>query len=70
MGATHALDIVARTLLQARRRVLVDEPGWAVEHARLTRLGMRLLPVPRGTAGPDLAVMRALIAARTGRACT
>ena len=26
--------------------VLVDEPGWAVEFARLTRLGMRLLPVP------------------------
>jgi DNA-binding transcriptional MocR family regulator len=41
--------------------VLVDEPGWAVEYARLTRMGMRLLPVPRGADGPDLAVLEALL---------
>jgi len=40
--------------------VLVDEPAWAVEYARLTQLGMRLLPVPRGADGPDLAVMATL----------
>ena len=62
IGATHALDLVARTLLQPGDAVLVDEPGWAVEFARLTRMGMRLLPVPRGPAGPDLGVMRALLA--------
>ncbi|MBI5255237.1 MAG: PLP-dependent aminotransferase family protein [Burkholderiales bacterium] len=62
LGATQALDIVARTLLQPGDAVLVDEPGWAVEFARLTRLGMRLLPVPRGPQGPDLAVMQALLA--------
>jgi DNA-binding transcriptional MocR family regulator len=62
LGATHALDIIARTLLQPGDAVLVDEPGWAVEFARLTRLGMRLLPVPRGPQGPDLDVMRALLA--------
>lgn len=64
VGATHALDLVSRTLLQPGDAVLVDEPGWAVEYARLTRLGMRLLPVPRGTTGdggPDLAVMEALL---------
>jgi DNA-binding transcriptional MocR family regulator len=64
VGATHALDIVSRTLLQPGDTVLVDEPGWAVEFARLTHAGMRLLPVPRGTAddgGPDLAVMEALL---------
>jgi len=60
VGATHALDIVARTLLKPGDAVLVDDPGWAVEHARLNRMGMRLLPVPRGPAGPDLAVMRQL----------
>lgn len=63
-GATHALDLVSRTLLQPGDAVLVDEPGWAVEYARLTQLGMRLLPVPRGHSadgGPDLAVMEALI---------
>lgn len=64
-GATHALDVVARTLLQPGDAVLVDEPGWAVEFARLSRMGMRLLPVPRGATGPDLAVMAHL--ARTHR---
>ncbi len=68
LGATHALDLISRTLLQPGDAVLVDEPGWAVEYARLTRAGMRLLPVPRGSTygtqadgGPDLAVMEALL---------
>ena len=61
VGATHALDIVSRTLLRPGDTVLVDEPGWAVEFARLTHAGMRLLPVPRGVDGPDLAVMEALL---------
>jgi DNA-binding transcriptional MocR family regulator len=57
VGATHALDIVSRTLLRAGDHVMVEEPGWAVEFARLNALGMRLLPVPRRADGPDLAVM-------------
>jgi DNA-binding transcriptional MocR family regulator len=63
-GATQALDIVSRTLLQPGDAVLVDEPGWAVEYARLARLGMKLLPVPRGQGadgGPDLAVLERLL---------
>jgi DNA-binding transcriptional MocR family regulator len=67
IGATHGLDIVSRTLLQAGDAVLVDEPGWAVEFARLTRLGLRLLPVPRGSDGPDLAVLEALLKAHKPR---
>jgi hypothetical protein len=31
---------------------MVEEPGWAVEFARLDALGMRILPVPRGPTGP------------------
>jgi DNA-binding transcriptional MocR family regulator len=62
-GATQALDIVSRSLLTPGDAVLVDEPGWAVEFARLARLGMRVLPVPRTAGGgPDLAVMAALAA--------
>ncbi len=57
LGATHALDIVSRTLLRAGDYVMVEEPGWAVEFARLDALGMRILPVPRRADGPDLAVM-------------
>lgn len=57
VGATHALDIVSRTLLKAGDPVMVEEPGWSVEFARLAALGMRVLPVPRHADGPDLAVM-------------
>ena len=64
LGATHALDIVTRTILRAGDTVLVDEPGWSVEYARLAALGMRVLPVPRGDDGPDIAVMLRLIEAQ------
>ena len=57
IGATHALDIISRTLLRAGDYVMVEEPGWAVEFARLDALGMRILPVPRRAEGPDLEVM-------------
>lgn len=57
VGATHALDIVSRTLLRPGDPVMVEEPGWAVEFARLAALGMRILPVPRRADGPDLDVM-------------
>ena len=57
VGATHALDIVSRTLLKAGDPVMVEEPGWSVEFARLAALGMRVLPVPRRADGPDLEVM-------------
>ncbi len=57
VGATHALDIVSRTLLKAGDPVMVEEPGWSVEFARLEALGMRVLPVPRHPDGPDLEVM-------------
>lgn len=60
VGATQALDLVSRTLLRPGDAVLVDEPGWAVEFARLAQLGMRILPVPRGQDGPDLEVMTRL----------
>ena len=64
VGAIQALDVVTRTLLRAGDSVLVDEPGWSVEYARLAALGMHVLPVPRGPDGPDLAVMRRLIEAQ------
>ncbi len=64
IGATHALDVVTRTLLRAGDSVLVDEPGWSVEYARLAALGMRVLPVSRGADGPDVAAMRRLIEAQ------
>jgi len=59
VGATHALDVICRTLLRPGDAVMVDEPGWAVEFGRLSQMGMRILPVPRRPEGPDLAVMEA-----------
>ncbi|MFG6441928.1 PLP-dependent aminotransferase family protein [Roseateles sp. LKC17W] len=67
-GATHALDLLIRTQLQPGDAVLVDDPGWSVIFARLTQAGIRLLPVPRGPAGPDLAVLAALAAQHAPRA--
>ena len=64
IGATHGLDVVTRSLLRAGDTVLVDEPGWSVEYARLAALGLRVLPVPRRDEGPDLAVMEQLIEAQ------
>ncbi|MEK8086112.1 PLP-dependent aminotransferase family protein [Aquabacterium sp. A3] len=60
VGGAHALDTVSRTLLRAGDAVLVDEPGWAAEFARLQLMGMRILPVPRGVDGPDLNVLAQL----------
>jgi len=60
VGATHALDLITRTFLKPGDAVLVDDPGWAIEYARLSQAGMKLLPVPRGADGPDLAVMQRL----------
>jgi DNA-binding transcriptional MocR family regulator len=68
VGATHALDIVTRSLLKPGDSVLVDEPGWSVEYARLAALGMRVLPVPRTDAGPDLGAMQRLIEAQASHA--
>ncbi len=67
IGATQALDVVTRTMLRTGDCVLVDEPGWAVEYARLAALGMHVLPVPRGDEGPDLEVMQRLIEAHRPR---
>jgi len=66
IGATHALDIVSRTLLRPGDPVMVEEPGWAIEFARLESLGMRILPVPRRADGPDLDVMAQYCAAGEG----
>jgi DNA-binding transcriptional MocR family regulator len=61
VGATHALDLIAHTLAQPGDCVLVDDPGWPVEYARLVNAGLTLLPVPRSANGPDLAHLAQLL---------
>lgn len=60
-GATHALDLVTQQLTAPGDAVLVDDPGWPIEFARLSQLGLRLLAVPRTAQGPDLAVLGRLL---------
>lgn len=45
-GATAALDLVPHPLLPGDS-VLVEEPGWPLEYARLGQMGVTCLPVPR-----------------------
>ena len=59
-GASQALEIVARHLLQPQEAVLVDEPGSTNLFAMLRANGQRLIGVPRGPDGPDPAQLRAL----------
>lgn len=60
-GATAALDLVAQMLVAPGDSVLVDEPGWPVEFARLALMGVRCIPVPRAHDGPDRAAMRRIL---------
>jgi DNA-binding transcriptional MocR family regulator len=57
-GATAALDIVSHLLLSPGDSVLVDEPGWPVEFARLAQMGVKCVPIARLADGPDRAAMR------------
>lgn len=65
-GATAALDIVSHLLLAPGDSVLVDEPGWPVEFARLAQMGVKCVPIPRGADGPDLDAMRRALETRRG----
>jgi DNA-binding transcriptional MocR family regulator len=60
-GATAALDLAAHVLLAPGDSVLVDEPGWPVEFARLALMGVKCIPVPRLHDGPDRAAMRRIL---------
>jgi DNA-binding transcriptional MocR family regulator len=60
-GATAALDLVAQLLLAPGDSVLVDEPGWPVEFARLALMGVKCIGVPRAHDGPDREAMRRIL---------
>jgi DNA-binding transcriptional MocR family regulator len=66
VGATAALDLVSHLLLAPGDSVMVDEPGWPVEFARLALMGVQCVPVPRAADGPDRAAMRQILDSRRG----
>lgn len=61
-GASHALDLLVRTLLAPGDTVLVERPGYYNLYNLLRLHGVRMLEVPRTASGPDLAVLEQLLA--------
>jgi DNA-binding transcriptional MocR family regulator len=59
-GASQAIDLVCRHLLQPGDTVLVDDPGYFNYHAVLRAHRVRMLPVPLARDGLDLAVLERL----------
>src|SRR5690349_21838429 len=61
-GATEAIDLVARRYLAPGDLVFVEDPAWFVMFARFAAFGARIVGVPRGADGPDIAAMESLLA--------
>jgi DNA-binding transcriptional MocR family regulator len=64
-GASQAFDLLARILFTPGDAVLVEDPGYFVLFAQLRSHHVRLIPIPRTPAGPDLETLEA--ACRTHR---
>ncbi|NWA85662.1 PLP-dependent aminotransferase family protein [Pseudomonas sp. D2002] len=60
-GASHAQDLLIRTLLKAGDTVVVETPGYANLYRQLERHGVKLLEVPRIVGGPDIPVLETLL---------
>lgn len=61
-GASHALDLLVRTLLRPGDAVLVESPGYYNLFNLLRQHQVRMLPVPRTPSGPDLNALQRLLA--------
>ena len=61
-GATQAIDLVARRFLAPGDTVFVEDPAWFVMFARFAAFGARIVGVPRGSDGPDIAALESLLA--------
>jgi len=61
-GATEAIDMVARRFLAPGDTVFVEDPAWFVMFARFAAFGARIVGVPRGSDGPDIAALESLLA--------
>lgn len=59
-GASQALDLVARCLLQPSDVALVDDPGYCNLFSTLRAMGVRPVGVPRTAHGPDVEALQDL----------
>ena len=60
-GASHALDLIVRTLLQAGDCVVVETPGYAPLFNLLRLHGVNMIEVRRTPTGPDLEALERLL---------
>ncbi|MGK9414628.1 PLP-dependent aminotransferase family protein [Pseudomonas cedrina] len=60
-GASHAQDLLIRTLLKPGDCVVVETPGYGNLYRQLAFHGVHLLQVPRTRGGPDIAALEALL---------
>jgi len=60
-GASHAQDLLIRTLLRAGDCVVVETPGYGNLYRKLAFQGVTLLEVPRTRGGPDIPTLEALL---------
>ena len=67
-GASQAFDLIARILFSPGDAVLVEDPGYFVLFEQLRAHHVRLIPVPRRAAGPDLAALEDACRAHRPRA--
>ncbi|VAW56991.1 DNA-binding transcriptional regulator, MocR family / aminotransferase domain [hydrothermal vent metagenome] len=61
MGATHALDLIARFYISPGDTVLVDDPGYFILFGTLKSYGANVVGVPWKKDGPDIEKLSALI---------
>lgn len=67
-GASQALDLVVRALLEPGDRVAVEDPGYPPTLELLRARGVRLVGIPRLATGPDPAALEAAVRRRPVRA--
>ncbi len=60
-GASHAQDLLIRTLLKAGDAVVVETPGYGNLYRQLAFHGVTRLEVPRTCSGPDIPALEALL---------
>jgi DNA-binding transcriptional MocR family regulator len=60
-GASHAQDLLIRTLLKAGDEVVVETPGYGNLYRQLAFQGVTLLEVPRTRGGPDIPALERLL---------
>ncbi|HQQ62989.1 MAG TPA: PLP-dependent aminotransferase family protein [Pseudomonadales bacterium] len=58
-GASHAIDLIVRTLTEPGDAVLVEDPVYYVLLDHLREAGVKIIPVPRTPDGPDLEALEA-----------